>query len=509
MTLLIFALVFGFAVSLCQPLIASRSGSDHSVHEFLVNIIRENGHRLFTRVPRIINPSYLGAYPIFLHMILARLPKRWLPVWSVVLNPTVTLAIGVMLAVALQVTVGTSAFFSGLVVLTYLLTPQHFHAFSARNFGISSRSLGILLFTGAFLAFFAYRVQPDWWHFAVVAVLVYLIIGFNTFAFQALIIISAGYVLLSGDGRLLACDAVGLILFVVLHPRYAVSYLKHTAMFVDTYRREIADRYILLRRYSIWRDLVFDIWKNTRKLGLPKTLMYAYGNSVLIVVFLNFLTTAAGLYWLVYGYEDALTDYCGSLAFCGVAAAVATSFRPTRFLGEPERYVEICTGFGSIAGVTLLARLADYNGIFAYVVLCTLMIGAQLMISHMLRGHVSKYANEITQALAAIRQRMPDQAVRFSANNDEVIKYALGQPWTFARVWSAEMPFAGKRMTEVYTEFPAIAPAVFASAVEIYGLNAVIVDDEALSPEGAEVQAALSQFTKVFDGKRYNVYVRV
>src|SRR5437879_9918531 len=82
-----FALIVSFSISYMQTRTLAGRGSDHQVHLFLINLIRENNHRLFGRVPRILNESYCGAYPLFLHWLLSFLSLRQINIVAVLFNP--------------------------------------------------------------------------------------------------------------------------------------------------------------------------------------------------------------------------------------------------------------------------------------------------------------------------------------------------------------------------------------------------------------------------------------
>ena len=85
------AAIAAFALSFWQARINARHGTDHAVHSFLIRQIRANGFRLFVRIPRLLNEAYIGALPLYLHAIMARLPLSILPVAEKTLNPTANL----------------------------------------------------------------------------------------------------------------------------------------------------------------------------------------------------------------------------------------------------------------------------------------------------------------------------------------------------------------------------------------------------------------------------------
>ena len=144
---------------------------------------------------------------------------------------------------------GPAADFAGIAACLFALTPQFYHALSARNFGLSARGIGLLLLTAFFVA--AYCVEAlnmpavSW---PALALLGWLVWGFSTFAQQALCILSVLLFLLTGRFVPLAGAVLGLGLFIALHPSYSIGYLRHTFAFIRTYAKELAPIYILQRR---------------------------------------------------------------------------------------------------------------------------------------------------------------------------------------------------------------------------------------------------------------------
>ena len=93
------AVFITFLISLLQSILLSGLGSDQPVHIFLANVIKENKYKLFAKVPRIINDSYCGGYPLFLHWFIAIIGTKKIKYIEILLNPIVNTFIIITLAI--------------------------------------------------------------------------------------------------------------------------------------------------------------------------------------------------------------------------------------------------------------------------------------------------------------------------------------------------------------------------------------------------------------------------
>ncbi len=502
------AIAAGFFIPLLQALRLSALGSDHAVHVFLINVIRESGFRLFEIVPRIVNRSYCGAYPLFLHWVLALGGPRVVPAASLFMNAVLNAALVAMTYLVLDRSAIAGGVPAGPVALALALLPQFYHALSARNFGISARPLGLLLFASVGLLAVAADTGAAWPLIVGIGV-AYLLWGASTFGLQTLLFVSALMGLLFGHWPLAAMTAAGGAVFVVLHRRYALSYLRHTARFSATYARELAALFILQRRYSVWRDLVWDIWCNLRRMRTLDALRYAYENPVVIAVALNVVTILAATSLVVRG--DAMKGlllFAAQLSAVALVLFVATSFRRTRFLGEPERYLEMAAPFATIAGIAFLQAAggdAAVTALLAYFAVVTL---GQLGLAGVVKRAARDRARDVTQIREAIEAHCPAGAtVRLAANNDETQKYFMTLPWSFVRYWSYEEPFAGFRVRNAFDPFPVLRTAAVEAAIRDYGANYCLMEGADGAPrlftDDADWRARLSVLA---EGPTYCLY---
>jgi hypothetical protein len=477
----ILALLGSFSSTYIQAARLVNLGSDHPVHLFLASVIRENGHKLFIKVPRLVNEPFGGAYPLFLHWFLSFLTPRQINLVARFLNPTINV---IQLLIIYLVLKQEALFGSGLasragsVCLIFALTPQFFHAKSARNYGISARPVGLLLFS--IFAIFTYLAGLGgnfaWVYWIGAIGTCFLIWGFNVFAQQAMVFFAIFFLLFFGSWTMLEIIAASLFMFIVVLPAYALNYLKHVFLFIKYYATDLADVYILKLRFSIWRDIIYDIWVMMAD-SFRKAFTYAYTNSLLIILFLNPLLFIAILPALISNEGNIFILFCSHMALLGLIVFLLTSFRLTRFLGEPERYVEMVTIFSTIAAVWYLATRFGHKTIPVILVYFVMINFLQFIIMLKISGGKSNQTSEIQQIAEIIRNKAPSEAiVRFCSNNEELTKLLMGNPWTFARLWSAEQKLGGFSIKEMFSIYPNFLKKPFESIIRLYRINFILLD---------------------------------
>jgi hypothetical protein len=492
------------ALSVTQSFISARVGSDHPVHVFLTQTIRANGFRLFVRIPRLLNTCYIAAVPLYLHWIVAHFPGGIVYWFERLLNPLVN-AVHVLVVFALALVAaragGAADWFAGAAACLFALTPQFYHALSARNFGMSARGMGLVLLTLFLFAAWHVEIAPrDWTAWLALALVGWLVWAFSTFAHQALAILSV-ILLCLGHWAPIAGAALGLGVFLAIHPAYGRGYLRHTLRFIHTYATQLAPIYILNKRYSVWRDLVLDIWRKLHADPLGG-LRYAYENSLLIVCGLNPLVIVACMAYLG-GARDGLAGFAGAVAVAGAVAMLGTSFRRTRFLGEPERYVEAVTPWSVVAalGVAAFADPLFVTGL-GVAFLCVDL--AQLYASRMLLRHVTGshlQLDDVESALAAAGMH----GVRFASNNEHFTKMLMRNDWEFAYCLAVGQDYCGMSVQEAFSTFPLLKRGSLERIVREYRVNVVLLDRNVFDTLFDERPPGLAGNRVVFESDRFRV----
>ena len=473
------AIALTLTLSATQAFIGARVGSDHPVHVFITRNIRDAGYRLFVRVPRLLNTCYCAALPLYMHWIVAHFRPAAVYWCERLLNPVVNslhvAAFAVLAMIAARVA-GLPPLYVGFATCAFALTPQFYHALSARNFGLSSRAMGLILLTFFFLAAYAAQtgVQPalSWCALAVIGWLVW---GFNTFAQQAMCILSVILIAIGRQYAPLVGALLGLALFIAAHPRYSVGYLRHTLSFVRTYQRDLAPIYILAARVSIWRDLSWDIWAKLRG-GFGSAARYAYGNSLLIVSVLNPLCVLSCLAVLARQLPpEGFVAYAGTVTLAGTIAMLITSLRSTRFLGEPERYVEAVAPWAALSATYVLG-IGQHWTLFAAVIVLSLLLDLlQLHASRILLRHTATRATQLKEIERIIQQRLPE-GVRFCSNNEHVTKMLMQNDWDYAYCLAVGQDYCGMKLQTAFAAFPLLRRPACERIVATYRVNACLLD---------------------------------
>ena len=470
------SLLISLIISIYYTSLLCGKGSDHPVHIFLVNVIRESNHRLFNRVPRILNEAYCGAYPLFLHWVLSFFSLHTIDTVARILNPSINLALVLLLYSIMESHKILYSIF-GLTCLIFILTPQFYHAGNARNFGISSRPIGLILFILYSFLIYNLNVSFSLRIFLGSIFVGYLIWGFNTFAQQTMILFGIIWGLVFHNWIMLGLAFLSIVPFIILHPKYSISYLKHTVLFIKTYATDIADVYILKSRYSIWRDLIYDVWIRIRKFT-QKDLYYIYNNSFLVILFLNPLIFIASFVGLSGYSQNSLLIYCSRMALLGLLLFILTSFRSTRFLGEPERYVEMVTPFSTIAAVFYIMNTFGLHMIVYLIIYFVIMTLLQLIVAYLIKENASHVnISSICQITKDIVGReFQTEDVRFCSNNEELTKYFMTEKWCFARSWSPEVDLGGEKYRNFFSQFPMVRKQPFENILTEYKINLCLLD---------------------------------
>lgn len=503
-------LALALVLSVAQAFIGARVGSDHPVHVFLIRGIRSNGYRLFVTVPHLLNVCHCAAIPLYLHWIVSHFRTRAVFWCERLLNPIVnTLHVGLFAGMASYAAfaVGLPWMFVGLATALFAMTPQFFHALSARNFGLSSRGTGLLLLTLFYIAAFAVEAgespMASWLALALAG---WLIWGFSTFGQQALVILSLLLFVLTGRFVPLLGALMGLTLFIVLHPRYSLSYLRHTLRFIRTYATELAPIYILNRRASIWRDLVWDIWIRFRE-GSKSAIHYAYENSILVVLLLNPMVVLATWGSLGDGSPaNPFLAYGSALSTCGLIAFVLTSFRFTRFLGEPERYVEVVTPWAALSASVLIYTQVGTVGLWVLLSCFLLTDVLQVFASKVLLKHVTGNEIGLNEIEKIVTSRF-GQGARFCSNNEQFTKKLMHNEWSFAYYLAAGQDYCGLKASDVFSKFPFLRRDSCEKIVQAYAINACLLDRKLYDTIFDSRPAALRGMNVAWESDRFRLIV--
>lgn len=324
-----------------------RQGPDHYFYAYYIALIRKNNHNYILTFPNFVNEPPV-CDPQYLYRMLSYLPDEALEYVAVWLNPVVmtltlvTVYIGLLLC-------GEEPQFIFWVILLLSIVPQYYYINNSRLYGLSGRGVGMLLFAIFGMLLINLQVHE---HYRLLilslgSVIVWIIIGSNIFAFQGVLLVSLALLCIDGSPWSLFMLLAGALIFVLINRKYAFYYYRHLVKYWLIYKNILAERFILAYRPSIYRDFIFDFYIKFRE-NKANLIAYAYGNSILILLFLS---PVGVVLVLAAAYYDSFVSlavhqfFALKLTFASLFAFFLTSLKYFRFWGEPERYVELTIPF--------------------------------------------------------------------------------------------------------------------------------------------------------------------
>jgi hypothetical protein len=423
------------------------AGSDHYVHKLIIDLIKENRHRFIKSVRPFLFGDVMG-YPQLYHWMLsfhtdAQL-KYLLNYQNLIVNLIVLLlhgAFSIYLASTFMsnVNVWNLLLYSSILFLSSGLL---FDGQNARNAGLSARNLGFLLgqvFT--YCCFFFFEGHSYFLlSFPIIMLLSLLSSQFTTqFIFFMMFILS----FIFQDITFLLSNALGIALFILIFPATARAYgifqWKHKKYYA-TYGTQMV---LLPQRESIWGDFIH-VGNIIRNKKASDALLYVYHNPVLKVItgVPALLLISAALILNrnldVIHYPSLTTHLIVILA--SLLVFFITSFKYTRFLGEPERYVEFVISMSSA-----LAAMLFLNNPF-YILLCTLLGSCRVVVECYLLPYLKNRATQqnikpsLEKEIDELRNMLnkydtTDRPLTILSNNLEITKKLLNTKWDFFYGW--------------------------------------------------------------------------
>lgn len=362
-----FAIFFYFLLLLILGL-GTKPGSDHYFHVGLIKLIKNNGNRFLTKRANIL-PELNLSYPQFLHWIISFFPIR-------VVSRLGTMVTIFMLVLSLILLIGFTYFIMSLysesnslavfmVATIYIVMPYSYAYWNAKNVGVSARGFGILLVHLYCYCLIFLQLEPHYIYYFGISFISLLLILSSQFGAQFILLSAIPYSVLFADFWILLSVILGVILFRISFGEVAKSFFQGQYWHKQIYSKYLADVFILKVRPSIYRDFVYDFWRLTRR-DIKKALWYLFSNP-LINVLKGFPIMIVAIIYLVtstsYSELNDIETILFKILIGGLVVFFLTSLRKTRFLGEPDRYLELLIPFITIWSFLILKE----NQIWFYV----------------------------------------------------------------------------------------------------------------------------------------------
>ncbi|MBA3985965.1 MAG: hypothetical protein H0X63_05200 [Flavobacteriales bacterium] len=221
------------------------------------------------------------------------------------------------------------------------------------------------------------------------------------------------------------------------------------------YTKYIGPKFHMGYRYSIWRDFIYDFWVNFKKMGVIRGGEYIYRNPI-IGILLGFPVLLLLIILLLSNFEAlAITEtnvIFLKLILCGIFLFIIFSFRATRFLGQPERYLEFLIPIMVL--LPSLMNLQFWNWVILVLSLAVILF--ELIIIKILsrkdKGGITR--NDINKDLLATFSKTvsEENKVHILSNNTNIIKYLANDRYSVFNI-NVTTPFTcGLHFKDVYPQ---------------------------------------------------------
>ena len=386
-------------------------GSDHYFHIKLIRRIKNNNHK-FVKDYVINRNEENPFYPQLFHWILSYVNSK-------ILNKNqsiIDIFIVFIEVIIFNYFVIRYFNFNDIEVfqlnLAWALFPFNYIGWNAKNKGISARQFGLSIGRVFLVFLFIYINESSVLNLSIL-ILIYIITTLSSqFSFQFInffiIIISILYL----NVFIFLIIPISLCILFVYDFDYFNKYF--TGQFYHKFNvyKYVSNFGILKNRKGIYKDFCFDFWKKLFNEKITTSLNYIRHNPVVEVAYGFPL-----IFIIFYNYNYLSLNYNLELRFIliGFAIFFLTSFSFSRFLGEPQRYVEFLIPFISFLSILVGSKYIFVILILSFsTILLNIIIDSKVSSSHTVNSLIvdlKKYFSNI------------DSDLIVTSNDAELLKY--------------------------------------------------------------------------------------
>jgi len=455
-------------------------GSDHPIHVSIINRIKANKHRFLTDYVLAINEKHV-CYPQLFHWILSLFPERLNTKNFVIINISVKVLEIIAFNLFLIFLFKTIHFdsicflYSNIIINVF---PFSYAIWNAKNTGLSARGIGLVVGQIYTYLIVVYVITSSQWLLVALLVVVFTSMLISQMAMQYILLSSFFMILFLKIPEILLLPIISFLFFFMMMPNLAKNYAIGQFNHKRNYALFDAEPSVLKYRPSIYRDFIYDFWIKLNA-NFKTGIVYIYKNPLVEIIYgIPFL-------WLVI-YINAKYKFEGELQvlFYTTVSALCvfffTSFRWTRFLGEPQRYLEFVFPL-----ITILYVLNF--GVVFHLVVITFCIGAIFSSSFVLNRHKATKNSNISRI----------EFVNFIANNNhyhgkicisndnEIVKFITGDGIKVLRPDSTIYIKDKKEYYENYinNDLYIISPAALAEYYKTYSIDILVLNTDLYSLE--------------------------
>ncbi len=497
----------------------ARPGSDHYIHLAYVDSIRANKHRFITRVNSFINADDFPD-PQLYHWLLSFFPRRVIVAHHALFGHVINwLTLGsfllfcALLYPALQTPLSLTTFIRNAGLL-FVLTPFSYYSWNAKNVGLSARGLGLLLGQLYLYTLVFYAIDGGLLLLIGSIAVSLLILLSSQFAFQMVLFASPLVGILLGTYEVILVPLVSILISILLFKEHTLLFLKRQYQYKSLYRRVFAKKFLLTSRYSIWLDFVWSFWIVLRSRSTARALQYIYRNPVVITV-LGIPSFTFIVLWLSLDCGESSRRVLSAPLyplFVPVIActlvALSTSLRQTRFLGEPERYLEfVIPQLAVLAAVLIQTNTSLLLTIIGFSL--AIILGDSVLTRLVAKQHKGQtFADTATQLMRYMSNNHETATKnRVLSNNYDLLKHFAGYQFRILNVYVTSEFTGPFHYNELFPDqYGRFATDVIGTLLKHFKIDWFILDTNLARKE--ELFSSLSgvQLTEVHQINNFTVF---
>lgn len=468
--------------------LGAKLGSDHFYHVGLITDIRGNRHKFVNSHPNIIGEKYF-AYPQLYHWMLSFLScliiEKYYKLFGIAIS-LLQLILFLIFAYTIYPFIQTDISLELYILLSgliFILTPFSYAIWNAKSTGISARGFGLFLGQIYLYLILWYYFFDNIIYFLAAFLMGFIIIISSQFAMQFVLFSAPLFALFFKNPFFLLIPVFALFLFYLILPEIARNFVNGQINHKTIYYKYLAERLILRSRYSIWRDFVWDFWVKIRK-DFKRSILYIYYNPLVSVIIGFPFFTLFVLYFVLDRRVQESVLYDKNVLYLVIPVVVSflifffTSFRKTRFLGEPERYMEFCVPQISVLGVVVFyySNSIGYMVIVVSLLLIAIQILFQFGKNRFGRTNTSELLENFRKVMHSVDQDGHGTNKIFS-NNIEIIKYFLGGNWRILKPNITSLYTGIFHFEDIFPKtYPQVTPDVILPLIEEFEIDWFILD---------------------------------
>lgn len=482
----------------------SSPGSDHYFYLKLIDFIKKSGHKFVKENTYVEFSEKNFCAPQLFPWILSFLPQK------VYTENYKYIGIAVKLIEILALNIFLLFLYERLkfdeIVFLYTniivnIFPLSYAVWNAKNSGVSARGIGLVAGQIYTYLIVAYILTNNMVLLFALFAMVFVIMLLSQMATQYVLLSLPFFVLFFKIPEIIAFPFLAFCLFYVIMPQVAKNYIIGQYNHKRNYALFLAIIFILKSRHSIYRDFIYDFWVKLKG-DFFKGLSYIYFNPIIEIIYgMPFL-------WLVVyaGSENQLNNESKAL-FYTILSVLAVffliTFRATRFLGEPQRYLEFIIPLVTIVYVFNF----DLTHHIALVSFSLLILGfGKIVLRSNVKALIAKSnRNSIVEYLKSDDRFKNSTSV---SNDHDLLKYLLPLG---IKIIKPDLTIFYKNRADFYMNFQdnnynVLSFKAISVYVEKFKPNLLIVNCKFYDFAQLQSSIQLKNFSHLIDLNEYSVY---